>query len=163
MARAHHKTKRHSAEAAVPVSYRLQFYSVVVAFSAVAFQAVLFVMNSGIRTLGTANFRVALPYFFITIGFPLVVFLIAFASSRRYAVPINRWFIAVLKALIAVITFSVLQNIWQWISISLYNPSKHLSQMPPAWFTSNAPLYVSMFLVIAGMLFVIYRQKQGKW
>jgi hypothetical protein len=156
-------SKRSSFAVAVPVSYRLQFYTVFVAFSAAVMQALMFIaMDTDLINFNRGRISLALPYLTSSIIFPLLIFIIAFLTSRRYPAAINRWFIAVLKSILAILAFATVQTVWQWVSISYYRVSQNSNGIPPAWITGPWSVYASMVIVITGMLLVVYRQKQVK-
>jgi hypothetical protein len=154
------KSKKSSVELAVPVSYRLQFYTVFIAFGVAVLQSLMFITTSWSQSFSNNRFGNMFPFLVSSIIFPLVVFLIAYATSRKYPAPISRWFIAVLKAVLVVMAYTVIQLVWQWITISYYRSSKGSGNgVPPAWITSSWSVYVSMLVVVAGMVYVASRQK----
>jgi hypothetical protein len=78
------KPKKITTEAAIPVSYRLQFYTVVAGISAAVIQTLFYVILSGFPSFGNVSHRYMFHVLAVTSLFPLVVFLISYYSSARY-------------------------------------------------------------------------------
>lgn len=156
-----HKGKKLSSEAAIPVSYRLQFYTVVAAIAAAIIQPLFIVTSTGVVS-GGAHFDYLLPALWSSTLFPLIVFIIAFATSRKYPVAIGRWFVAVIKTFIVMAAFSILQATWHALIVTLYNPVSYHGGVPPSWVTSNVSYYGATALALAAMLLFIYWQSKKK-
>jgi hypothetical protein len=156
------KPKKITTEAAIPVSYRLQFYTVVAGISAAVIQTLFYVILSGFPSFGNVSHRYMFHVLAVTSLFPLVVFLISYYSSARYTVPIGRWFIATIKTFIVMSVFGVLESLWQWLTISLYDPKHAFSGPPPAWLSGDAHTWVFIVAALAGLAYYAYRNSEQR-
>lgn len=151
------KSKKSSAEAAIPVSYRLQFWTVAVAVSSWVLQLIFWVPTFNFSSPGAFNATYMLPIALSVSLFPLVIFVIAYFTSRRYSVAIGRWFIAVVKTSILIAVWGILHSIWQLIAaVYMDQTSGAHTGPPPAWVMSNIPQYATMAIALVGMLGYIY-------
>jgi hypothetical protein len=154
------KNSKSSFMSATPVSYRLQFATVAVAFSAVAVQLWFFIpmfTNSG----GSPNSSYFWSAATQSLFFPLAVFAIAYLATHSYTAPIGRWFIATIKSFIVIAGSGILMSLWTNITSSyMITDQNSLGSMPPWWITSNLPFYVIMALSLAGMLLYTYRTRE---
>ena len=146
-------------EESAPVSYRLQFYSVVVGFAAIIIQTLFYSMEGGWQQVHGINLRYLIPVFLSETLFPLVLFLVTFYTTKRTAVPINRWFVAMVKTFLALTIFAMLQTMVNIISLRLYTPWGYHGAAP-SWITNNSVVYLSMGLVLVGMGALIWRSRR---
>lgn len=152
-------TGNNASKAAVLVSYRLQLYTVAAAFAVMIAQTLMFIFTFGLYRSGPSNFSYLLPLVVGTSVFPAVVFVAAYLTSGRYPAAMSRWFIAVLKTLIVLVLYGLLQSVWQlFISAHMYQPGGDYQGPPPNWVTSNIPNYAFMILSLLAMFLYIYVQ-----
>jgi hypothetical protein len=153
-----------SSEAAVPVSYRLQFWTVVAAFSVIAVQDLFFLVNPNFQNGFNVNIRYLLPVFLSTTLFPLLVFLACYFTSNKYAVKISRWFIAVIKSFIVISVYGLLQSVWSFVIQLLYFSSHNYDTkgLPPYWVRGNWFMYAAMVAVLAALFGFMYVQSKRK-
>lgn len=147
---------------AVPVSQRMQFYTVALAVISVIVPNILYVVEGLAHSYGGFSISNYLPLFGMQLIFPIIVFAVAFMLSRGYATVLGRLFISVIKSMLALITFSVINTVWTMMTSFLYNSSSYHGSRPPAWMTSPAWTIGLMLVPIIGMVLVDQLTKRSR-